>query len=317
MTFYDPKAVEYDLRLISRLTNGKKNLTNQMAQKIYYKIKADNIEFKSETGQQFVDRLLNAMTDNQVESIENGIAQKRNKIRSRRISGRRIIMINGRISVVMTILVLCFIVVATNWQWLSEWNLGAKIVDGAKQTISYVSDVKTYSDQALVDYNKKEQEKEETKARIEEAKKKAQQEQVILRESETIEAAEDEEVVDVTALSNLEDFELDESGTILYKYIGDSILVDIPKTVTTIEKDAFDDLESVRGIMLPLNIETVEDGAFSGLHDGMIIYIYDAGTTNTINCAKKIADEYEQLVYGEHLDIETVENIIGIDYGIE
>jgi 2C-methyl-D-erythritol 2,4-cyclodiphosphate synthase len=318
MTFYDPKAVEYDLELISSLTSGKRNLTNQMAQKIYYKIKAENIKFKSDTGEQFLSRLLNLMTDEQVENIDNNIAHKRDKMRSRRKNGQKIIMINGRISAVMTVLVLCFIAVATNWEKLSTWHPGEKIVTSARQTIEYVSDVKNYSDKALADYNEKEQQEEETKARIEEAKKeKALENEVILRESEIEESAVEEETVDITALSDIEDFELDEDGATLYKYTGDSVLVDIPKTVTTIEKDAFDNLESVRGIMLPLSIEKVEEGAFSGLHDGMIIYVYDAGTTNTINCAKELANEYEQLVYGEHLDIETVESIIGIDYGVD
>jgi hypothetical protein len=314
MTFYDSEAVEYDLELISSLTNGKSHLTNQAARKIYYKIKADNIKFRSDTGEQFINRLLNAMTDEQVEDIENNIANKRKKKRNRRINGRRIIMINGRISIVMSILVLAFVLVASHWEGIST---------GTKQTIDYVNDVKNYSDKVLEDYNKNEQEKAQTKASKEAAKEamtqevmadNANEDEVIVRDDE---GASQEESADITALSNIEDFELSDDGTILYKYTGDSVLVDIPKTVTTIEADAFDNLESVRGIMLPLSIEKVESDAFSGLRDGMIIYVYDAGTTNTINCAKKLADTYEQLVYGEHLDIETVENIIGIDYGID
>jgi hypothetical protein len=303
MTFYDSEAVEYDLELISSLTKGKSHLTNQAARKIYYKIKADNISFRSDTGEQFINRLLNAMTDEQVEDIENNIANKRKKKRNRRINGRRIIMINGKISIVMSILVLAFVLVASHWERIST---------GTKQTIDYVNDVKNYSDKVLEDYNKNEQEKAQTKA-----SKEAAKEAIVRDDEEVSEVASEEETAQITALSNIEDFELSDDGTILYKYTGDSVLVDIPKTVTTIEADAFDNLESVRGIMLPLSIEKVESGAFSGLHDGMIIYVYDAGTTNTINCAKKLADTYEQLVYGEHLDIETVENIIGIDYGID
>jgi Sec-independent protein translocase protein TatA len=258
------------------------------------------------------------MTQEQVKGIENDIAHKRNKIRNRRRTGRKIILINGRISVIMTVLVLCLVAVAFGWEKLEQLKPAEKLITGAKQTIAHVNDVKNYSDKALAEYNENKQEQEDAKARIEEAKKKAAEDnQVIVRESKVEESDIDKEVVDVTALSDIEDFEMDENGTTLYKYTGDSVLVDIPQTVTTIEKDAFDNLESVRGIMLPLNIENVESGAFSGLHDGMIIYIYDAGTTNTINCAKKLAQDYEQLVYGEHLDIETVEDIIGIDYGID
>jgi hypothetical protein len=313
MTFYDSEAVEYDLELITKLTNGKRSLTNQTAQKIYYKIKADNIKFRSDTGEQFVNRLLNAMTDAQVESIDSNIANKRKKMRNRRLNGRRIIMINGRISVAMIVLILLFIVVANNWEKLST---------GTVQTLDHINKVKSYSDQVLEYYNKNELEKAQTRASIEAAKQamtdKDNDDEVIVRDDNgTYELASEEETVQITALSNIDDFELSDDGTILYKYTGDSVLVDIPKTVTTIEDDAFDNLESVRGIMLPLSIAKVESGAFSGLRDGMIIYVYDAGTTNTINCAKKLADTYEQLVYGEHLDIETVENIIGIDYGID
>jgi hypothetical protein len=306
MTFYDSEAVEYDLELITKLTNGKRSLTNQTAQKIYYKIKADNIKFRSDTGEQFINRLLNAMTDAQVESIDSNIANKRKKMRNRRLNGRRIIMINGRISVAMIVLILLFIVVANNWERLST---------GTVQTLDHINKVKSYSDQVLEDYNKNEQEKVKIKEAMTD---KDNDDEVIVRDDNgTYELASEEETVQITALSNIDDFELSDDGTILYKYTGDSVLVDIPKTVTTIEDDAFDNLESVRGIMLPLSIAKVESGAFSGLRDGMIIYVYDAGTTNTINCAKKLADTYEQLVYGEHLDIETVENIIGIDYGID
>lgn len=109
-------------------------------------------------------------------------------------------------------------------------------------------------------------------------------------------------------------FYISADGTVLYQYDGDDKHVEIPATVTTIAEGAFGDLTNVRGITLPPNISRIEDNAFSGVKDGSIIYIYDADTTDSKKCAKQIADSYEQLVYSEYLDIETVEEIAGIDF---
>jgi uncharacterized repeat protein (TIGR02543 family) len=111
-------------------------------------------------------------------------------------------------------------------------------------------------------------------------------------------------------------FALSEDRTILYKYEGNSIYVKIPDSVKIIKKDAFASLGEVRGITLSENLETVENGAFSGLTGANIIYIYDAGNENTKKLAGQLSEEYEQLVYSEYLDIDKVEKIAGIDYGI-
>ena len=54
---YDPKAIEHDLIVIRQLMRGKKRITMQLAQEIYYRIKRENIRFQSEKGVEFLDKL--------------------------------------------------------------------------------------------------------------------------------------------------------------------------------------------------------------------------------------------------------------------
>ena len=61
-TGYDPKAVEHDLLTIRQLMKGRKKITMQLAQEIYYKIKSENIQFHSDTGEDFLHKLLQNMT---------------------------------------------------------------------------------------------------------------------------------------------------------------------------------------------------------------------------------------------------------------
>lgn len=109
-------------------------------------------------------------------------------------------------------------------------------------------------------------------------------------------------------------FHISADGTILYRYDGDEKHVQIPQTVTTIAEGAFDNLQQVRGITLPAGIQDIAANAFSGVTDGNIIYIYDSGSADSIAYGKKLAEEYEQLVYSEYLDVENTEQIVGIDY---
>lgn len=110
-------------------------------------------------------------------------------------------------------------------------------------------------------------------------------------------------------------FCLNPDKTVLYQYNGESKLVQIPDTVTTIAANAFENLENVRGIVLPERIERVCDNAFSGADkENSIIYIYDNASAQSRQIAETIADSSEQLVYSSYLDVEKVEEIAGIDY---
>ena len=112
-------------------------------------------------------------------------------------------------------------------------------------------------------------------------------------------------------------FHLNPDGSILYKYDGEQMHVEIPETVKVIVKDAFSNLDSVRGITLPSSIKEIDDNAFSGLKDGEIIYIYDSNTSASKDFGKQLDNQYEQLVYSEYLDLETVEEIAGISFNDE
>lgn len=107
-------------------------------------------------------------------------------------------------------------------------------------------------------------------------------------------------------------FHISPDGAILYQYDGGDKNVVIPQTVSTIAAGAFDQLDEVRAVTLPAGIQTVEKNAFSGVRDGSIIYIYDAGTEASRIYGKQLAEEYEQLVYSEYLDAEKTEQIAGI-----
>ena len=107
-------------------------------------------------------------------------------------------------------------------------------------------------------------------------------------------------------------FHISPDGAILYQYDGGDKNVVIPQTVSIIAAGAFDQLDDVRAVTLPAGIQTVEKNAFSGVRDGSIIYIYDAGTEASRTYGKQLAEEYEQLVYSEYLDAEKTEQIAGI-----
>lgn len=112
-------------------------------------------------------------------------------------------------------------------------------------------------------------------------------------------------------------FYLNPDKTVLYQYDGDEKLVQIPDTVTTIAANAFENLGTARGIVLSKNIETVYDNAFSGANsENNIIYIYDNDSSQSKKMAQLLADSYEQFVYSSYLDVNKVEEIVGIDYEV-
>lgn len=364
---YDPKAVEHDLTVISVLTNGNSRMTNRMAQKIYYKILDEGIQFKSDTGEDFVKKLKENMTEEQAEKIEKSVKHKKRKHYGRKRSGLRMVMINGRISMVMTVVVIVFILVCFNWQGISAFTNECQSKYEAwkviKQTNSQRNiDVNQTQGQTLESETETEdntetevntetnttetnQPKATTSKTIEKPKTNktntnnsienedeseaeaeldietepsatASTPKIKIRKTSEAEQETNPETESETAIlpDDLEDFVLSDDNTTLYEYTGDSVHVKIPDMVTTIATDAFQNMDNIRGITLPANIQKVEKGAFSGLHDGMIVYIYDTGTTRTVRFAKILAQAYEQLVYTEHLDMNSVGEIAGIDF---
>jgi hypothetical protein len=364
---YDPKAVEHDLTVISVLTNGNSRMTNRMAQKIYYKILDEGIQFKSDTGEDFVKKLKENMTEEQAEKIEKSVKHKKRKHYGRKRSGLRMVMINGRISMVMTVVVIVFILVCFNWQGISAFTNECQSKYEAwkviKQTNSQRNiDVNQTQGQTLesetetedntetevntetnttetnqpkaatsktvdkpktnkTNTNNSIENEDESEAEAEldietEPSATASTPKIKIRKTSEAEQETNPETESETAIlpDDLEDFVLSDDNTTLYEYTGDSVHVKIPDMVTTIATDAFQNMDNIRGITLPANIQKVEKGAFSGLHDGMIVYIYDTGTTRTVRFAKILAQAYEQLVYTEHLDMNSVGEIAGIDF---
>lgn len=113
-------------------------------------------------------------------------------------------------------------------------------------------------------------------------------------------------------------FYLNPDKTVLYQYEGEEKLVQIPDTVTTIAPNAFENLGNTRGIVLSKNIETVYDNAFRGANkENSIIYIYDNNSSQSEKMAQLLADSYEQFVYSSYLNVNKVEEVVGIDYGVE
>lgn len=115
-TGYDPKAIEHDLRLISELMHGKKELTVPLSQEIYYKIKARNIKFQSSKGEEFLDKLLKNMTESQRKQIEGRILAKKRRKRNT----KRFLNLNRKIAVVIFLTVLLLCIVFLNWNLLLD-----------------------------------------------------------------------------------------------------------------------------------------------------------------------------------------------------
>ena len=110
-TGYDPEALEHDLRLISRLMNGKKTLTNRHAQEIYHEIKSKNIVFQSNKGEEFLEKVRKNTTEAQRQAIDKKIFAKKR----RKHTTKRLLNINRRIAIVMSVSVLLLCVVFVNW----------------------------------------------------------------------------------------------------------------------------------------------------------------------------------------------------------
>lgn len=119
-TGYDPEAVENDLQIIRQLTHGmrydRKRLTIQQAQELYYKIKIENIQFQSDTGEDFLLSLYENMTDAQIQEINRVVRQRQQKKRNR----RQLLRINRRIACVVSAIVFISSVLCINWSLLMD-----------------------------------------------------------------------------------------------------------------------------------------------------------------------------------------------------
>ena len=113
-------------------------------------------------------------------------------------------------------------------------------------------------------------------------------------------------------------FCMNPEGTVLYKYDGNETNVVIPNTVNIIADEAFCDMENIRGITLPEEIDEIGEKTFVfEKDDNNIVYLYDSKTLQSRMTARDLEDKYEQFVYSEYLDAESVQKIAGVNYGLE
>lgn len=115
---YDPKAVEHDLLTIRQLMKGRKKITMQLAQEIYYKIKSENIQFHSDTGEDFLHKLLQNMTQAQIQKIDKNVQRKK----QRRNQKKQLLWINKKIIVGMFTIQLILCVVFLNWNLILDFR---------------------------------------------------------------------------------------------------------------------------------------------------------------------------------------------------
>lgn len=115
-TGYDPEALEHDLRLISRMMNGKKTLTNRHAQEIYHAIKSRSIVFQSSKGEEFLEKVRKNTTEAQRQAIEKRILAKKR----RKQTTRRLLQINKNIAIGMSVTVLLLCVIFVNWNLILD-----------------------------------------------------------------------------------------------------------------------------------------------------------------------------------------------------
>ena len=115
---YDPKAVEHDLLTIRQLMKGRKKITMQLAQEIYYKIKSENIQFHSDTGEDFLHKLLQNMTQAQIQKIDRNVQRKK----QRRNQKKQLLWINKKIIVGMFTIQLILCVVFLNWNLILDFR---------------------------------------------------------------------------------------------------------------------------------------------------------------------------------------------------
>ena len=114
---FDPKAIEHDLTIIGQLMRGKKRMTMQLAQEIYYKLRRENVRFQSEKGAEFADMLSKNMTAAQVQSIDRMIASKRRRARKL----MRLLRLNRRLAIALLVITLLLCLLSALYPYFSDY----------------------------------------------------------------------------------------------------------------------------------------------------------------------------------------------------
>lgn len=115
---YDPEAIEYDLITIRQLMRGKKQLTMQLSQEIYYKIKLENIQFQSDKGAEFLEELSKNITNEQIQTINKAVLRKK----QHQYHKRQLWRLNKKIAIGMFATALTLCVVCLNWNLILDFR---------------------------------------------------------------------------------------------------------------------------------------------------------------------------------------------------
>lgn len=75
--------IEADMQIIRQLLKGNAQLTGSLASQLYYYIQMENIQFESSAGIDFLDRIIDTMSEEQLRRVRNRICKERRKISDR------------------------------------------------------------------------------------------------------------------------------------------------------------------------------------------------------------------------------------------
>lgn len=75
--------IEADMQIIRQLMKGHAQLTRSLASQLYYCIQMENIQFESSAGIDFLDRIIDTMSEEQLRRARNRIRKERRKISDR------------------------------------------------------------------------------------------------------------------------------------------------------------------------------------------------------------------------------------------
>ena len=138
---YNPENVEHDLIMIRRLMKGKKKITMQLAKEIYYRINMEGINFLSDTGNDFLDKVMDNMSEWQRIEIDELLLKRQR----RQYNVKLIMKINKRITIGITLFVLIACIVCINWSLIMDVRtnyetdkLQDKIVVLDKDNVDYI-----------------------------------------------------------------------------------------------------------------------------------------------------------------------------------
>ena len=75
--------MEADMQIIRFLMKGNARLTGKLAAHLYYRIQMENIQFETSAGLDFLDRVIDAMSEEQLRRVRNKIRVEQRKISNR------------------------------------------------------------------------------------------------------------------------------------------------------------------------------------------------------------------------------------------